>query len=151
MLRSQRRRQSGKVCFRLVRHTQTGKKKKLLSIILNRYLYFSTNEECIKRSKKKELHNDDPLIVRQAVTTLGELLVNPEKLMEAVKLNIVDRCVYYTVASLFESFFYYRRAYRLSRVRFECQALSSTTSSLSFEIYIDYIKMPKITAHIRRF
>lgn len=43
--------------------------------------------------KKKELHNEDPLIVRQAVTTLGELLVNPEKLIEAVKLNVVDRYV----------------------------------------------------------
>ncbi|XP_008206988.1 radial spoke head 14 homolog isoform X2 [Nasonia vitripennis] len=40
---------------------------------------------------KKELHSHDPLIVRQAVTTLGDLLVNPEKLIEAVKLNIVDR------------------------------------------------------------
>ncbi|XP_014217223.1 radial spoke head 14 homolog [Copidosoma floridanum] len=39
---------------------------------------------------KKELENCDPLIVRQAVTTLGDLLIDPAKSIEAIGLGIVD-------------------------------------------------------------
>jgi hypothetical protein len=38
-----------------------------------------------------ELSSTDPLILRQAVTTLGDLLFYPEKLAEAIKLNIPDK------------------------------------------------------------
>ncbi|XP_024936323.1 uncharacterized protein LOC107263005 [Cephus cinctus] len=40
---------------------------------------------------RNELHVDDPLIVRRAVTTIADILVNPEKLSEALKLRIPDR------------------------------------------------------------
>ncbi|KAJ8687228.1 hypothetical protein QAD02_023022 [Eretmocerus hayati] len=40
---------------------------------------------------RRELHSDDPLTLRQAVTTLGDLVYDPEKSMKASELHLCDR------------------------------------------------------------